>query len=116
MVSVFAALRNQGPQSTVSRYFEAVRSFDSDRESVLLLQDVKNPQADQLRAQIRTLGADPARVEIRRAFVLGRKAVVDAEFVRPDYGHYVLRIILTKPVLRWKIDARETWDYLNQVP
>lgn len=113
---MFATLRNQGPQSTVSRYFEAVRSFDTSRESGLLLQDVKNPQADHLRAHIRTLGADPARVEIRRAFVLGRKAVVDAEFVRPDYGHYVLRIILTKPVLRWKVDARETWDYLNQVP
>ncbi|MFX9630909.1 hypothetical protein ABTO69_20370, partial [Acinetobacter baumannii] len=88
---------------TVSRYFEAVRSFDTQREANLLMQDVKNPRADDLRAQIRTLGADPARVEIRRAFILGRKAVVDAEFIRPDYGHYVLRIILSKPVLRWKV-------------
>ena len=114
VVSVFAVLRNRGPQSTVSRYFEAVRVFDSRTEGEVLLQDVTYPDADQFRAALRTLGAEPAKVEIQRAFVLGRKAVVDAEFTRSDYGHYVVRLILTKPRIFWKVDAKASWDYLNQ--
>lgn len=114
VVPVFAALRDQGPQSTVTRYLGAVLATDSKREGVLILQDVKYPSADNLRAHVRNLAADPARFEIKQAFVLGRKAVVDVEFVRWDYGRYVLRVILAKPVVRWKVETQATWDYLNQ--
>ena len=111
---VFAGLRDQGPQSTVTSYLGAVLAGDSRREGVLILQDVKHASSDRLRAHVRNLAADPARFEIKQAFVLGRKAVADVEFVRWDYGRYVLRVILVKPVLRWKVDAGSTWDYLKQ--
>ena len=117
MISVFALLQNQGPQSTVSLYFEAVRKSDSAAEGRLLLQDVRNDSADKLRSALNTLRADnttPPKIEIKRAFVLGRQAVVDAEFVGTGYGHFVLRMILVKPLLRWKVDAKASWDYLNQ--
>lgn len=109
VVSLFYALHGQGAASTVARYFAAISQGDSTLEGQTIRQSVQNQSAVALRSQVLTMIGPPAEVRIGRSYQLGREAIVDVLFARPDYGVYAVKFYLEKPAIRWKIDAGRTW-------
>ena len=107
-LAVFALSRDNGPESTVRRFHQAVASGDMiavHKE----MSDASRESGKALRQSVRNALAQGASVQLGKVYIDGRLAYVDVMYVmNGNQVVAILRYVVKKSDLRWQIDAGET--------
>ena len=112
-LSVFAALQDYGPDSTLRRFFEAVVSHDQDRVFSLMARTGQNPPLTEgekyVVAEIDSLanmGGSYHIERIRRP--MDRVAEAWVRYDLPNGEQRMVSWILIRPGNRWSVDLSST--------
>lgn len=114
-LSVFAASRGQGPESTVLLFHRAVAKPDAKliQESLLNYHD---PGDQVLVREVRNILSRSREVKLGKVYTQGRKSLVDVYYVI-DRGPtaIVIRYVVEKPENKWKVNGAETLALRRQM-
>jgi len=125
-VTVFAVSRNQGPESAILRYHEALSKFqdptalakafalpEADRPGTLdavrfaTVQNAQLPENQSFHTEILRLLKESRSVRIGHVQRAGRVALVDVVYASP-FGVMTVRYAMQKGRSGWLIDTAET--------
>lgn len=113
-LAVFAYSKDQGPESTVRRYHQAVAN--GDRTEAKGLETGSGAYTDQMAGYVRILLANSESVSLGRVRADGRKATVDVIYrLSKGRGIVAIRYVVAKPGLKWKLDLDSTVKLINRM-
>lgn len=114
-LSVFWVSRDTGPESTVRRFHQSLLSGDAAGVSEVLMNG-GDGAGTELASAVSFLLRQTSQVSLGRVRSSGRTATVDVVYVtRPSGGVVTVRYVVSKPGLRWRVDALGTLRLLRRM-
>lgn len=107
-LGVFASSKDQGPESTVRRYHEAILK-QSEEEMKKLIEMPDSQGTNELNINIQELLNRSRTVELGRTYTRGRESHVDVYYHLASSNTVVaVRYVVVKTRHRWKVDSNQT--------
>lgn len=111
---VFAYSKDQGPESAVRRYHQAIAS--GDMETLREIESGGNRYSQELASYLQQVMSQSQRASLGRVRQDGRTAYVDVIYPLGDgRGMMAMRFVVKKPNLRWKVSSDETVKLLTRM-
>ncbi|MFM9873987.1 MAG: hypothetical protein ACKVQS_11045 [Fimbriimonadaceae bacterium] len=113
-LSVFAYSKDQGPESAVRRYHQAIA--EGDMESLRQNEVSESRYSKQLSTYLVQVMAQSQRASLGRVRQNGRFAYVDVIYpLASGRGMAAMRFVVEKPKLRWQVNPDETVKLLSRM-
>lgn len=113
-MAVFAYSKDQGPESAVRRYHQAV--FSQDIEAVRRMETGEGQYSKELPRLMTQLYGQSESMSLGKVQKDGRRAYVDVIYtLSGQRGIMALRFVVDKPDLKWRVQSDETVRLLSRM-
>jgi hypothetical protein len=113
-LAVFAYSKDQGPESVVRRYHQAIT--EGDVEGLRQIETGDSRYSAELSTYLQQVMSQSQRASLGRVRQDGRTAYVDVIYpLAAGRGMAAMRFVVQKPKLRWKVNPDETVRLLSRM-
>lgn len=113
-LAVFAYSKDQGPESAVRRYHQAI--VEGDLMSLQQTETAGGRYSRELAPYVSQVMAQSQRASLGRVRQNGRLAYVDVIYpLASGRGMVAIRFVVEKPKLRWQVSSDETVKMLSRM-
>lgn len=113
-LAVFAYSKDQGPESAVRRYHQAV--INRDLEAVRKMETGDGQYGNELPRVVGQLTSESQSVSLGKVQKDGRRAYVDVIYtLSGQRGIMALRFVVDKPEMKWRVQSDETVRLLSRM-
>lgn len=113
-LAVFAYSKDQGPESAVRRYHQAIA--EGNVEELRQVEAPGSQYSQQLASYMQQVMSQSQRASLGRVRQDGRTAYVDVIYpLASGQGMAAMRFVVKKPNLRWQVNADETVKLLTRM-